>query len=155
MSQKLFENHETLVVEIANVYLDNMEFELGKKYKNNSHEINASLSDTQCTELSKKHNVSMKEFSELYTEFQKLKPTKHLKQTLDAFTASGGSIEIEPNYDDNAQRLHVAINFIIKDKAFEKLEGLSPLEEVNLKMDAMLQIDTVLSGSDPDVSPSF
>jgi hypothetical protein len=49
----------------------------------------------------------------------------------------------------------VSANFVIDDKALDKIEGLSPIEDLLLKMDAMLQIDTVLSGSDSTVSPSF
>ncbi|MES9991252.1 MAG: hypothetical protein ABW098_04825 [Candidatus Thiodiazotropha sp.] len=155
MSQELLVEHQDLVVEIANIYLDNMEIALGKKYKNNSHQIDASLSNDQYTALSKKHNISVQDFAELYNLFQGMKPSKHLKQTMDAFTASGGTVDIEPHYDDSNQKLHVAINFIIKDKTFDKLEGLSPLEDIMLRMNAMLQIDTVLSGSDPDIPHTF
>ncbi|OOZ37840.1 hypothetical protein BOW51_00040 [Solemya velesiana gill symbiont] len=137
------------------MYLDNMELELGKKYKNNNYEINASLYDAQYTELKTKHNISNNEFADVYSDFQKMRPTKHLKQVMDAFTASGGHAEVEPIYDENTERLSVSINFVIKDKTLEKIEGLSPIEVIMVKMDAMLQIDAVLSGADPDISPSF
>jgi hypothetical protein len=155
MSLELLEEHQDLVVEIANVYLDNMEIALGKKYKNNSHEIDASLSNDQYIALSKKHDIPVQDFAELYSLFQEMKPSKHLKQTMDAFTASGGTVDIEPHYDDSSQKLHVAISFIIKDKIFDKLEGLTPLEDIMLRMNAMLQIDTVLSGSNPDMQHTF
>ncbi|MEW8506098.1 MAG: hypothetical protein AB2598_05300 [Candidatus Thiodiazotropha sp.] len=155
MSQELLENNQEVVIEIARMYLDNMELELGKKYINNNHEIDASLSDAQYTELSTKHNMSVADFAELYAQFQGMKPSKHLKQTMDAYTASGGNVDIEPYFDDNSQRLHVSINFTIKEKTFDKIEGLSPLEDIMLKMNAMLQIDTVLSGSNPDIPHTF
>lgn len=151
----LVEKHETIVIEMAAFYLDNMAFELGRKYQDNSYQINASLSDEQYSELKKKHNLPDHEFAELYTEFQSMKPTAHLKQALDAFTASGGNVDIEPVYDEGTQRLNVSIIFSIKDKTYDKIEGLSPLEDIVLRMNAMLQIDTVLSGADPDVSPAF
>ena len=155
MRQELIEKHENLFVDIANVYLDNMELELGKKYKNNDYEINAGLTDDQYTDLKTKHNLSNAEFADLYSEFQKMKPTKHLKKAMDAFTASGGSVEIEPHYEETSQRLSVPIKFLIKDRTLNKIEGLSPIEDVVLRMNAMFQVDTVLSGSDPDVSLSF
>ncbi|MCG8057926.1 MAG: hypothetical protein JAY94_19765, partial [Candidatus Thiodiazotropha endolucinida] len=95
------------------------------------------------------------EFADLYNEFQKMKPTKHLKSTLDAFAASGGNVDIEPVFDEKEQKLNVSISFSIKDKTYDTLEGLSALEEIILKMNAMIQIDNVLSGSDPDVEPAF
>ena len=155
MTPELLEKHEPLVLEIANAYLDNMELELGKKYVNNGYQIDAGLSDAQYNELRTKYNLTSVEFAELYTEFQRMKPTTHMKKALDAFTASGGNVEIEPDYDESTQRLGVQIRFVIKDQSLNKIEGLSPVEDVILKMNAMLQIDTVLSGSDPDVSPSF
>jgi hypothetical protein len=155
VDQKLLEKHEALVVEMGNLYLDNMEIELGKKYQNNTHEVNASLTDGQYTELKSKHNIPNNEFADLYSEFQKMAPTSHLKQAMDAFTASGGNVDIEPVYDENTQRLNVSISYVIKDKTFEKIEGLTPLEDVILRMNALLQVETTLSGSDPDMSPSF
>ncbi|MET0049218.1 MAG: hypothetical protein ABW066_15680 [Sedimenticola sp.] len=155
MSQTLLEQHEDLVVEIANVYLDNMALELGKKYKNNEHQVSATLSNEQYLALKAKHDISNTEFADIYTEFQKMKPTQHLKQVMDAFTASGGHAEVEPVYDEEAQRLDVAVNFVIKDKTLDKMEGLTPIEEIIVKMDAMIQVDTVLSGADPDISPTF
>ena len=155
MEQDILETHETIVVEMAAAYLDNMELELGRKYKNNSYDINADLTDEQFAGLREKHGLSSEEFADLYTEFQKMKPTQHLKQAMDAFTASGGSVEVEPSYDEEGGRLSVPIKFFIKDQVLDRIEGLSPVEDFMLKMDAMLQIDTVLSGQDPDVSPSF
>ena len=155
MSKELLEKHQDLVVELANIYLDNMELELGKKYKDNSHEINASLTDAQYTELRAKHGISNTEFADLYLAFQKMKPTEHLEKAMTAFTASGGNVDIEPHYDENTQRLNVPVKFVIKDNVLDKIEGLSPLEDVFLKMNAMIQVDTLLSGSDPDVIPSF
>jgi hypothetical protein len=155
MKQDLLEEHETLVVEMATVYLDNMELELGKKYRNNDYRVNPGLTDSQYTELKAKHDLSHTEFADLYSEFQKMKPTKHLKKAMDAFTASGGSVEMEPHYDENTQRLSVPITFVIKDRVLNEIEGLSPIESIVLRMNAMFQVDTVLSGSDPDVSPTF
>ncbi len=155
MSIPLLEKYQDLAAEMGKMYLDNMEVELGKKYKNNSHEVDPSLSNIQYSQLKNKHSISDKEFADLYADFQKMKPTQHLKQALDAFTASGGSVDIEPFYDESSQRLNVTVSFVIKDKTFDKIEGLSPLEDISLRMNAMLQIDTVLSGSDPDVAPSF
>ena len=155
MSQPLLEKYEALATEMGKIYLDNMELELGKKYKNNSHAVDPSLTNVQYSQLKREHNISDKEFADLYSDFQKMKPTKHLKQALDAFTASGGSVDIEPVYDESAERLNVTISFAIKDKTFDKIEGLTPLEDISLRMNAMLQIDTVLSGADPDVAPSF
>ena len=155
MRPEILEKHEILVVEIATVYLDNMELELGRKYKNNSYEVDASLTDDQYAVLKSKHDLSDMEFADLYSEFQKMKPTKHLKKAMDAFTASGGSIEVEPHYEESTQRLSVPIRFVIKDRSLDKIEGLSVIEDIVLKMDAMFQVNTVLSGSDPTVSPSF
>jgi hypothetical protein len=155
MSQTLLEIHKALVLDIANVYLDNMELELGKKYKNNGHEVNPSLSDAQHFTLKTKHNVNDKVFADLYSEFQKMEPTPHLKAAMDAFTASGGNVDIEPSYDESTQRLRIAVRFVIKDRTLDKIEGLLPLEDVMLKLNAMHQVDTLLSGSYPAVSPSF
>jgi len=156
MSQKdLLEKYEPLVIEIANVYLDNMELELGKKYQNRGHEVNAGLSEAQQAALKQKHNISNDVFAELSSQFQDMKPTEHLQKALDAFTASGGNIDIEPSYDENTQRLNVPINYVIKDRAFEKIEGLSVIEDVILKMNAMLQIEAVLSGSNSNAPPAF
>ncbi len=155
MSEKLLEEHETLVVEMANIYLDNMQLELGKKYSKNSHEVNANLSDAQYMELRDRHDISNGDFSDLYEMFRHLKPTEHLQQVLDAFGASGGSVEIEPVYDEDSQRLNVSIGFSIKEKTLERIEGLSPLEDVVLRMNAMLQVEKVLANTDPDDLPSF
>jgi hypothetical protein len=132
-----------------------MELELGKKYKNNNHQINAGLSDAQDTELRAKHNISNNEFADLYTDFLTMKPTDHLQSVMGAFTKSGGSVDVEPIYDENNQRLSVSVNFVIEGNTLEKIEGLSPIEDLLLKMDAMRQVETVLSGSDPDISPTF
>ena len=155
MSQTLLEKHETLVIEMANIYLDNMEQELGRKYKDSKHNVNGTLSEGQFTILKNKYDISDREFSDLYTEFQNMKPTSHLKSTMDAFTASGGNVDIEPEYDESTQRVKVAVRFAIKDKSLDKIEGLSTIEDIILKMNAMIQLDTVLSGSDPDTRPAF
>ncbi len=155
MNNSLVEQHDELVIEMANFYLKNMEKELGKKYVDNSHEVNASLTDFQYSELKSKYDITDFEFADLYNEFQKMKPTKHLKSTLDAFAASGGNVDIEPVFDEKQQKLNVSISFGIKDQTYETIEGLTALEEIILKMNAMIQIDNVLSGSDPDVKPAF
>jgi len=155
MDQALLEKHEALVVDMGNVYLENMEIELGKKYMDKSHEVNASLSDAQYAELKTKYKIPSGDFYELYSEFQSMKPSTHLKQVIDAFAASGGSVDVEPVFDQNTQRLNVSVSYAIKDKTLDRIEGLSPIEGIVLRMNAMLQVDTVLSGSDPDVSPSF
>ena len=155
MSEDLLEKHESLVVEMASLYLDNMEQELGKKYLNNDYEINPSLSDSQYVELKTKHGISSADFADLYLEFQKMKPSKHLKSAMDAFTASGGNVDIEPYFDQDNEKLSVSVKFVIKDNVLENIEGLSAIENINLRMSAMLQVDTLLSGSDPDVAPEF
>lgn len=155
MDQELLEKYESLVVEMGNAYLDNMELELGKKYKNNKYEIYAGLTDAQFLELKKKHNIPDNEFADVYSEFLKLKPTSHLNKLMDAFYASGGNVDIEPSYDENTQRLHISIHFVIKDNTLEKIEGLSAIEDILMKMNAMLQVDAVLSDSEPGDSPAF
>ena len=155
MTQTLLEKHEDVVIEMGAIYLDNMELELGRKYKNNNYQISPGLSDDQYMELKKKHGISVSEFAGIYTAFQNMKPTKHLKQAMDAFTQSGGNVDIEPSYDEETKRLSVPVSFSIKGNTFEKIEGLSAVEDIILKMNAMLQIDTVLSGADPDMAPEF
>ncbi|MFK5893670.1 MAG: hypothetical protein QM504_10660 [Pseudomonadota bacterium] len=155
MDQEFLEKNESLVVEMGNAYLDKMELELGKKYKNNEHNVYPGLTAAQFMALKTKHNISDSELNEIYAEFLKLKPTRHLKKLLDAFHASGGNVDIEPSYDENTQRLHITVQFVIKDNTLETIEGLSPLEDILVKMNATLQIDAVLSGSDPDISPTF
>ena len=155
MSETLLEKHEELVNEMASLCLGNMELELGKKYKDNTYEVNASLSEAQYTELKQKYGVADMEFADLHSEFQKMEPTQHLKQAMDAFTASGGGVDIEPSYDEESQRLSVAMHFVIKENTLDKIEGLSAMEDFILRMNAMLQIDNVLSGSDPDIAPTF
>lgn len=156
MDQELLEKYEPLVVDMGNAYLDNMELELGKKYKNNEHEIYAGLTDPQYVELKAKHSdVPDNDLAELYTEFLKLKPTSHLKGLLDAFHASGGNVDIEPSYDETTERLHISVQFVIKGNTLETIEGLSPIEIILVRMNAMLQVDAVLSGSNPDISPAF
>jgi hypothetical protein len=155
MSQTLLEKHEDLVNEMAGLYLGNMERELGRKYKDKSHDVNASLSEDQYSELKHKYGVADREFADLYSEFQKMEPTQHLKQAMDAFTASGGNVDIEPSYDEESNRLSVAMHFVIKDNTLDRIEGLSPMEDFILRMNAMLQVDNVLSGSDPDINPAF
>lgn len=155
MSEILVEKHENIVIEMAEKYLDNMALELGKKYNNRNYVVNASLSDAQYSDLKKRHNLPDSEFADLYTEFQKMKPTTHLTKALGAFTESGGNIDIDPVYDEDTYRLNVAINFSIKDAVYDKIEGLSPLEDVILKMNAMIQIESVLEDADPDIAPAF
>ena len=155
MDETLLKKHETLVVEMGNVYLDNMQLELGKKYKDSSHQVNPGLSDEQYFELRTKYEIPNNEFYDLYSEFQKMKPGKHLQQVIDAFAASGGSVDVQPVYDEETQRLNVSVKFVIKDRSLDRIEGLSRVEENMLKMNAMLQVNTALSGSDPDMSPSF
>lgn len=155
MSDDLLEKHEPVVVEMAKAYLDTMESELGKKYKNNNYEINAGLTDEQYLALKKKHDIPSGEFADLYVEFQRMKPTEHLRRVMGAFTASGGSVDVEPVYDEETQRMKVSVNFVIDDKVLDKIEGLSPIEDLLLRMDAMLQVDTVLSGADSTVAPTF
>ena len=84
-----------------------------------------------------------------------MEPTEHLKKAMDAFTASGGNVDIEPVFDEESGRLKVAVKFVIKDQELEKIEGLSEIEDIFLKVNAMIQIETVLDGSDPTVAPAF
>lgn len=155
MSENLLEKYEPVVVEMARAYLDTMELELAKKYKNNDYEILAGLTDDQYTEIRTKHNIPSGEFAEIYTDFQRMQPSEHLRRVMSAFTASGGSVEVEPVYDEENGRLSVAMIFIIDDKELDSIEGLSELEALLLKRDAMLQIDNVLSGTDPEAKASF
>jgi len=74
---------------------------------------------------------------------------------MDAFTASGGSVDIEPVYDEDSQRLNVDVIYAIKDNRLEKIEGLTPIEQIFLKMNALLQIETVLADADTDTPPAF
>ena len=154
MSQTLLEKHEPLVVEIAHAFLNNMEVELGKKYKKNDHHVNAGLSDAQYDELRTKYEITANDFSELYSAFMKMQPTKHLQQVMEAFSASGGNVDIEPVFDEETQRLNVNVIYAIKDNRLEKIEGLTPIEQVFLKMNALLQIEKVLADADQD-SPAF
>ena len=153
MSQTLLEKYEDLVVEIANEYLNNMEVELGKKYKDKNHEVNASLSDPQQTRLKEKYNVSSNEFAELYMDFTKMEPSDHLTKAMSAFTASGGNVDIDPGYDEESGRLKVAVIFVIKDRTLDRIEGLSDIEDIFLKVNAMIQIEKVLADSDPGAMP--
>lgn len=155
MSDNLLEKHESVVVEMAKAYLDTMELELAKKYKNNDYEILAGLTDDQYTEIRTKHNIPSGEFAEIYTDFQRMQPTEHLRRVMSAFTASGGGVEVEPVYDEENGRLSVSMIFIIDDKEMESIEGLTELEALLLQRDAMLQIDNVLSGADSSVAPEF
>ncbi len=155
MDQELLEKHEALVVDMGNAYLDNMALELGKKYQNQDHQIYPTLTDVQFKELKAKHNVTDLELADVYAEFLRLKPTSHLKNILDAFHASGGNVDIEPRYDESTQRLDITIHYVIKDNTLDTIEGLSPIEDILVKMNAMMQIDSVLSGSDPDMMPQF
>lgn len=155
MSQSLLEKYETLVIEMGNVYLDNMEKELGKKYNDPGHEMNAGLTDAQFTEFKTRNNISHTEFSQLYDEFLDMKPTEHLNMVMGAFTNSGGNIDIDPEYDEDSQRLKVAVNYVINDRVLEQIEGLSPIENVFVKMNAMIQVESVLADSKPDDAPAF
>jgi len=155
MSQSLVEKHEALALEIAAAYLDNMASELGKKYKDKDYQLNAALTDFQHITLRNKHRMHADEYEALYAEFQKLEPSSHLTQVLEAFTASGGSVDIKPVYDDGAEKLHVSVGFSIKDRNLEKIEGLTPMEQIFLQLNAMLQLDDFLSRRDPDTPPPF
>jgi len=155
MSQTLLEKNEPLVIEIGEKYLENMEIELGKKYKNKEHHVNAGLTDDQSRELRQKHRHSINDFSEVYSAFIKMKPGQHLQQVLNAFAASGGNVEIEPAYDEGTQRLNVTVKYVIKDNTLDKIEGLSATENLVMRMNAMIQIENVLSGSTPDSPPEF
>ena len=84
-----------------------------------------------------------------------MKPSSHLLSVMSAFTKSGGNVDVEPEYDDEQGRLRVSVNFVIDNQSLEQIEGLSSIENLLLKMDAMHQVETVLSGSDPDMAPSF
>lgn len=152
MSENLLEKHEPVVIEMARAYLESMESELGKKYKNPDYRVNVDLTDEQYFELRSKHDIPVSEFADLYTDFQKMKPSEHLRRVMGAFTASGGSVDVEPVFEDEGPRLKVAVHFVIDDKSLDKIEGLSELEDLLLRMDAMRQIDNVLSGADPTVS---
>ena len=131
-----------------------MEVELGKKYKKNDHHVNAGLSDAQYDELRKKYEITANDFSELYSAFMKMQPTKHLQQVMEAFSASGGNVDIEPVFDEETQRLNVNVIYAIKDNRLDKIEGLTPIEQIFLKMNALLQIEKVLADADQD-SPAF
>lgn len=155
MIDTLLEKHADLVVEIAHAYLEKMAQELGKKYKDTSYEVNTGLSDEQYVALQAKHDIDAGEFGELYAEFLKMKPSTHLMQVMAAFTKSGGNVDIEPVYDEENQRLDVSVGFSIDGKSMERIEGLSEIEGLLLKMDAMIQIDTVLSKSEPGAEPAF
>lgn len=155
MDQSLVEKHEPCALEIAAAYLDNMASELGKKYKDKSYQLNAGLTDFQHITLRNKHRMRADEYEALYAEFQKLEPSNHLTQVLEAFTASGGSVDIEPEYDDGAEKLHVSVGFSIKDRKLVKIEGLTPMEHIFLQLNAMLQLDNFLSQQDPDKPPPF
>lgn len=155
MDDTLLDKHEELVIEMARTYLDNMELELGRKYKDNGHQVDATLSNDQYTALNAKHGLSNSEFADLYSEFLKMKPSLHLRQVMGAFTQSGGGVDVSPAYDEESQRMSVAVSFIINDKALDRIEGLSEIEDLLLKMEAMIQVDTLLSGADPDISPTF
>ena len=132
-----------------------MEVELGRKYKDISYDLDAGLTDAQHMELRNRFDISDQEYTDLYLDFKKMEPSEHLTKAMAAFTASGGNVEIEPGFDEETERLTVAVNFVIKDRNLDKIEGLSELEDKVLRMNAMLQIDTLLSGSDPTVSPKF
>tara|TARA_Y100001935_G_C17308580_1_gene514086 strand:+ start:3861 stop:4328 length:468 start_codon:yes stop_codon:yes gene_type:complete len=155
MTDSILEKYEALVIDMANMYLSNMAWELGIKYKDTTYAIKPRLSDSQHTDLKSKHKISGSVFSNVYSEFQKMEPTSHLMNAMNAFSASGGNIDIEPKYDDKENKLNVTVKFSIKDKVLEKIEGLTPIEDVMLRMTAMRQIDSLLSEADPNSPPSF
>ena len=155
MSKTLLEQHPDLVIEIANQYLDNMEIELGKKYKNKDHEVNAGLTIDQTITMRKKHNIEMESFSELYAAFNKMKPSEHMQQVLAAFGASGGNIDIEPFYDEMRQRLSVKVQYSIKDKKLDKIESLAEIDNLIMRVQAMMQIENVLGEPRPDGKAPF
>jgi len=153
MTETLLEKYDDLVMDIANVYLNNMAWELGLKYKDNTYIIRPRLTDPQHAELKAKHKISGSEYAKLYEEFQKMEPTEHMMQAMQAFTASGGNVDIEPHYDEKTNRLEVAVQFSIKEHTLDRIEGLSPLEDVILRVNAMLQVDTMLAERNPDTAP--
>ena len=155
MAEKLLEKYEALVTDMANVYLNNMARELGIKYRDKSYTINPRLSEPQHTELKAKHKISSTEYSNLYSEFQKMEPTQHMQQAMEAFTASGGSVEIDPRYDEETNTLDVSLQFCIKDRTLDRIEGLSPMEHVILQVTAMQQVDGALADAPADAPPPF
>lgn len=155
MSQELLEQHEDLVMDIARMYMENMELELGKKYRKNRYEMDASMNETQHTILKNRYKISDKIYSDLYSAFQTMEPTEHLQNAMNAFSASGGSVDIEPNYDENTGTMSVAVNFSIKDKTLDRIEGLTPLEDVMLRLNAMVQVGELLSENDSSADASF
>lgn len=155
MGQTILEQHEDLVVEIGETFLDNMQAELGKKYKKHDYEINPDLNAEQYNGLGKKYGLSLNDFAEIYTAFKRMKPSDHLEKAVSAFTASGGEIDIEPAYNESTESLDVKIAFTIKDRTLEKIEGLSAIESIILRMDAMHQIAGVLADADPESRPDF
>lgn len=155
MTETLLEKYQPLAQEMAEIYIDNMELELGKKYINTMYDCNATLSNQQYSDLRAKHDVEHNEFADLYAEFQKMKPTQHLSMTMDAFHASGGAVDIEPAYNSSSGRVNVAVKFSMKEHQLESLEGLSKLEQNFLTMNAMLQVEKVLADADPNGAPVF
>jgi len=155
MDEEFLEQHEPLIVDLGKAYIERMEYELGKKYINKEHEIYPTLTPAQFMELKTSYNLQDNELNDIYAEFIKLKPSSHLRKILDAFHASGGNIDIEPTFNEETKRLHVLVQFVIKDTVLNKIEGLTPIEDVLLRINALLQIDQVLSGSDGDMAPSF
>lgn len=148
MPETLLEKHESLIVEIGQQYLANMEQELGKKYKDKEHTVNASLNEDQSTDLRYKYDLTINEFSEVYSAFIKMKPGEHLQKVLSAFVASGGNVDVEPVYDEETGRLNINVQYAIKDKSLDKIEGLSEVESLVMKMNAMIQIETAMSEAD-------
>jgi hypothetical protein len=78
-----------------------------------------------------------------------------MQQAMDAFTASGGSVEIEPRYDENTNGLDVAMHFCIKDRTLDRIEGLSQMEHVILQVTAMLQVEKALADAPAGAPPPF
>lgn len=155
MSASFVQKYPQLATEMGNVYLDNMELELGKKYQDNTHEVDASLTGDQYRLLKNKYELDDNEIANLYAEFQQMQSTEHMKRALDAFYNSGGAVDIEPEYDADAKRLKVNLSFSIKDRVFDKIEGLSDMEHIQLRMNAMIQLDGVLAGWGENASPDF
>lgn len=156
MDQEFLDKHESLVSEMCSAFLENMEIELGKKYQDSHYQANPALSDRQYMELKNRHDiVTHNEFADIYAGVLKIEPTEHLNQVMSAFTNSGGSVEIEPAYDEASQRLRVNVLFSIKDKKIDKIQGLTSIEDFFIRMNAMLQIESVLDEESPDGKPRF
>ena len=155
MTQSILEKHEALVLDMADMYLNNAALQLGIKYRDSLYRISPRLSDAQRSELKARYKVSGTEFAKVYEEFEKMEATEHMQRALAAFTASGGNVEIDPVYDEQRNRLDVGLQFTIKDRILDKIEGLSTLEHTILKANAILQVDAALSDRAPNSPPPF